>query len=480
MLAPGILGKPIEAHRRINPLAGEPDGGKRGTWTRPRPPVDPLAQRSQSSVGPVSRTFGIIRRFSGMRDSGAIPPDTTGDVGPNHYIQMVNGGGTYVSIYNKTGTLLVRFILSTLWASGPCTGDGGDPVVVYDEMADRWLLAQFPPADSPNLCFAVSQTNDPTGAFYLYTFNTGSFPDYFKIGAWPNGYYVSANEGSYTAYAFDRVKMLAGDAGASFVKFTGKSNFLLPADVDGPMTPDGGGLFFTFKDDSFHGGRDRIELYELTPDFATPANSTFTRIRAFATASFTYTACGFFNLACISQKNTAQKIDALSEWPMQRLVYRRFQTHEALVGNFTVGGGLGEAGAAIRWFELRRTGGNWKLFQEGTHDPGDGHDRFMGSIAIDKYGNIALGYSVSSSTMFPSVAYVTRTERDARGTMGSERILMPGKGSQTGYNRWGDYSAMTVDPTTGCQFWYTNEYYNQTSAGSWKTVVGTFSPRKCR
>lgn len=390
---------------------------------------------------------------------------------------MVNA--TKVAIFNKAGvSVQAPFDLGDLWPSGQtCASNLGDPVVLYDQQADRWILSQL--ATPNHLCFAVSQTADPTGAYHLFTFDVSQLPDYFKVGVWRNGYYVSANEPTYTAYAFNRTKMLAGDPSASFVKFTGQTNFLMPADIDGPNLPAGGGLFYTFKDNSFHGGKDRLELFQLTPDFTVPANSTFTLIRKISISPFTYTVCGFFNLNCIRQKGTTRRLDTVSEWPMQRLAYRRFGTREILVGNFTVGGGMGEKGAAIRWFELRRTGGAWTLFQEGTHDPGDGEDRWMGSIAMDRDGNIALGYSVSSSTMFPSIRYVTRERNDPLGTFGPEKTLRAGSGSQTALNRWGDYSAMSVDPVAGCRFWYTNEYYSVSSGTDWKTTVGAFTIQSC-
>lgn len=491
----------VPDHPRINPLAHEPDRGERGTWTRAYPPIDPLAALSQNALAP---SPPLDLRFNGVRNpfacGGCSPPDTNGDVGRRHYIQIVNA--TKVAIFDKTGTLLKQpFDLGSLWPSGLCAANAGDPIVLFDEIANRWLLSQF--AFPQHLCFAVSTTPNPLGAYHLYTFDVGEFPDYFKVGVWPNGYYVSGNESTYTAYAFDRTKMLAGDNTASFIKFTGETNFLMPADVDGSRLPSGGGLFYTFKDDAFHGGQDRLELFRLTPNFAT-GTGTFDRIKRFPVTPFTYTVCGFFNFDCIPQMDTGQKVDAVSEWPMWRFPYRRFGTHQALVGNFTVGGGTGEAGAAIRWFELRNTGSGWTLFQEGTLDLDDGNDRFMGSIAMDKQGNIALGYSVSSSSLFPSIRYATRSSADALGAMGSEMALMipstwdadeapnealgtfgeertlrKGRGSQTGSNRWGDYSAMTVDPTTDCQFWYTNEFYNPSSESNWKTAVGAFTVPSC-
>ncbi len=458
---------------RINPLAGESGRGALGTRS-PGAGADPLISGGQ----PGGRTPSPGLVFDGTSNptacSSCVPPDTTGDVGPDHYVQMVNT--TKVAIYNKSGTLLTpAFDLSTLFASGPCSiGDAGDPQVLYDEMADRWLLSQFTLTNQ--LCFAISQTGDPTGAYWLYSFTTPDFPDYFKVGVWPTGYYVGTNEGSYAAYVFDRTKMLAGEA-ATFQRFSGQTNFLMPADVDGSSAPESqGGLFYTFKDDSFSahgGGPDRLELFQLTPDFVAPSNSTFSTVATIPITAFTYTVCGFFVFDCIPQPGGAPGLDPVSEWPMQRFAYRRFGDHEALVGNFTVDAGSDRAG--IRWFELRNTGTGYSLHQEGTLAPADGLNRFMGSIAMDEAGDIALGYSVSSSSVFPSIRYSTRTPSDPPGTLQAEQTMKTGGGSQTSTSsRWGDYSAMSVDPANGCDFWFTTEYYGATSQNQWKTAIGKF------
>jgi len=467
-----------EINPRHNPLMFEPDQGHRGTWNRENVPTDPLIHPISENPG---ETPGLDFSFEGTGNptgcGTCAPPDTVGDVGLNHYIQMVNA--TKVAIYNKSGTLVSGpFNLSTLWSSGNCTSNAGDPVVLYDSLADRWLLSQF--ASPSHMCVAISQTADPTGAYFTYTFNVGAFPDYFKFGVWPDAYYMSANEGSYTAYAFDRTNMLTG-AAATFQKFTGGTNLYLPSDVDGPTPPPAGApnLFYTFKDNSFHGGTDRLEVREFHVDWATPANSTFTLVASPNIEAYTFTVCGFFNFDCIRQLGTTQRIDAVSEWPMFRFPYRNFGSHQTLVGTFTVGGGLGEEGAAIRWFELRNTGGGWTLFQEGTFDPGDGHDRFMGSIAMDQAGNMALGFSVSSSTMNPAIRYATRLATDPPGALQTEAVLLNGTGSQTGPNRWGDYSAMGIDPANDCTFWYTNEYYPVTTSSTWKTRVGVFTIPEC-
>jgi hypothetical protein len=214
-------------------------------------------------------------------------------------------------------------------------------------------------------------------------------------------------------------------------------------------------------------------------DWVTPANTTFTLVASPAVTAFTYTPCGFFNFNCIRQLDTVQRFDALAEWPLHRFPYRNFGSYEALVGTFVVGGGLGEEGSAIRWFELRDTGAGWTLYQEGTIDPGDGHDRTNSSIAMDEQGNIGIAYTVSSSSIHPQIRYATRLLTDTLGIMGAEVIMIAPNGSQTGSNRWGDYSAMTVDPSNDCTFWYTNEYYSANSASTWSTLIGVFTIPEC-
>jgi S-layer family protein len=212
----------------------------------------------------------------------------------------------------------------------------------------------------------------------------------------------------------------------------------------------------------------------------TPASSTLTLLPAIPITSFNYTVCGYFVLDCIAQPSPGEKVDAVSEWPMFRFTYRNLRDHEALVGNFTVDvSGTGHAG--IRWFELRKVAaGNWTLFQEGTQAP-DLASRWMGSVAMDANGNIALGFSIAGSALNPSLRYATRLAGDAPGTLDAEETLALGGGVQTdGVNRWGDYSAMSVDPSDDCTFWYTGEYYSVTSARGWRTRIGAFKIPSCR
>ncbi len=463
-----------ETNPRQNPDILNVDPNNRDPYDTGEP--DPLLNRSHNGR---LQTPAVITSFEGIslaNGGGGFPPDTVGDVGPNHYVQMVN---VAFRIFDKNGTSLVGPTnINQLWQGegGQCEiQNAGDPIVLYDRQVDRWLLSQF---FSNGLCIAISQTPDPTGAYYLYTFPTTNFPDYFKFGVWSNAYYMGSNEGSYAVYAFDRTNMLIGATAQGPVRFGGGTNFLMPADLDGSTPPPANspGLFYTFKDNAFHGGNDRLEVYEFSVDFDTPGNSTFTLVDTINITGFTYTVCGFFVFSCIPQPGVTEKIDAVSEWPMWRLQYRNFGAYQTLVSNFAIDVGSDQAG--IRWFELRKTAANWELHQEGTHAP-DSDNRFMGSIAMDQSGNMALGYSVSSSSTFPAIRYATRNADDTTGTLQTEAVLINGSASQSGgFSRWGDYSSMNVDPADDCTFWYTSEYLTNTANG-WQTRIGSFKVPSC-
>jgi hypothetical protein len=440
--------------------------------------ADPLMENGVGGA-PISQLGGV--NFDGItyEEGGTgFPPDTVGDVGPNHYFQSVNAS---FRIWNKSGTPLTGVIPNNqIWSGtgGRCDNNNdGDPIVLYDQLADRWFFTQFVATSGQYaLCAAVSTTPDPLGSYYRYEYPIGSLPDYPKYGVWPDAYYISTNEDTYAAYALNRTAMLSGQSAGS-IKFDGETNLLLPADSDGATPPPAGspGLFYTYKDNSFpnHGGGvDRIEVFEFRPNFGTPASSTFTKVATIPTASFTYTVCGFFNLSCIPMPGTSYKVDALSEWPMARFVYRNMGGYQTLLGNFAVDVGGDRSG--IRWFELRKPSGAWVLHQEGTFAPGNEH-RWTGSIAMDKVGNIGLGYSVSSTSVYPSLGFTTRLASDPAGQMRSESILHAGSASQSfnDVQRWGDYSNLSIDPSDDCTFWFTNEYYD-TSSQYWKTRIGTF------
>lgn len=436
--------------------------------------------------------------FEGLGFQHGWPADPVGDVGPNHYVQMVN---SVFAIYDKKGTELTGAIQhSALWkASGNAcaTTNRGDPVVLYDQLADRWLLAQiaYPGGSSKApffVCIAISKSGDPAGSYYLYTFEvTDAFPDYPKLAVWPDAYYMSSNDSMNSetaevgAFVFDRAKMLAGQPGTMQKFKVTEKNFMLPCDLDGPVPPPTGSpnYFYTFMDDVFWqplgaaASVDRLEIWEFKVDFITPANSKFTKTLELPISVFDYTVCGYLNMDCIPQPGSSVMLDAISEWPMWRLQYMNFGTHETMVGNFTVDTD-GTQHAGIRWFELRKYGtGDWFLYQEGTHSPDSNH-RWNGSLAMDKEGNIALGYSVSGSSLNPGIRYTTRLLTDSLNTLRDETSLVSNGGVQVAGNRWGDYSSMNLDPADNCTFWYTNQYIEPVS-GLWNTRIGTFKIPTC-
>lgn len=461
--------------------------------------VDPVLQ---SSLGGLDMP-APAGSFDGLGNmNGTIPPDTNGAVGPNHYVQWVN---VSFAIYDKaTGTRVYGPAAgSTLWQAlgGPCAArNDGDPVVLYDQLAGRWVMSQFALPNYPSgpfyQCIAVSQTSDPTGAFYLYAFKISDtrMNDYPKLGVWPDAYYMTANQftcsisGCNTwagqgVVAFERAKMLAG-LPAHMVYFDLFSvdatlGGMLPSDVDGPAPPAGTPNYFAEFDDNAWGySPDQVQIWAFHVDWTTPANSTFTKVVALPTQAFDSNMCNYSS-HCIPQPGTTAKVDALSDRFMYRLQYRNFGAYAALVANHTVDVDSTDH-AGIRWYELRNAGSGWSIYQQGTYAP-DGDHRWMGSIAMDKDGNIALGYSVSGAATYPSVRYTGRLATDPLGTLPQgETSLVEGTGSQlSSTSRWGDYSLMAVDPTDDCTFWYTQEYYASTTIAGWRTRIGSFKFASC-
>jgi subtilisin-like proprotein convertase family protein len=447
---------------------------------------DPLLALQEAAPAASDRGFDTpIFNFDGPGYQFLHPPDTNGAVGKDHYIQMINA--TVVSIYNKyTGALILQFDLGVL---GGCSTGIGDPIVLYDHLADRWLLSEFGPGSS--LCVFISQTADPTGAYYSYQFPTPNFPDYPKYGVWPDGYYVSTNESSPAAYALNRSTMLTG-APATSQRFTAPdlSGFgfqaLTPSDWDGFTPPPAGApnYFMRHRDTEAHGPsgfptEDFLEVWAFHVDWTTPANSTFTQVANIATAEFDSNICGLLPFNGIAMpgvpKCAGNSLDPIREVVMFKLQYRNFGSYEVLVGNL-VTDASGNDDAGIRWFELRKVGaGAWTLYQEGTYAP-DAHSRWMGAIAMDGSGNIAMGYNVSSSTVHPSLRYVGRLAGDPLGTMPQgEYTLIAGAGTN-GSNRYGDYSGISVDPIDDCTFWFTGEY---NLSNQWSTRIGAFRFDAC-
>src|SRR6266852_2930461 len=415
-----------------------------------------------------------------------VPPDTNGAVGATQFVQIVN---VTLAVYDKrTGTLVLGpEAINTIWRGfgGPCeAGNGGDPIVLHDQLADRWLISQlqFNSTFSSNQqCVAVSTSSDATGSYNRYEFDFGvNLPDYPKFGVWPDAYYYSANifPSGHTfagaqACAFDRAAMLAGSS-ATKICFQNASSVasLLPSDLDGgTLPPSGSPNFFVEIADSTD-----LDLFQFHVDFANPTNSTFIGPAAISVAPFSEICNRAINLACIPEPPPGEKVDGLGDRLMFRLAYRNFGDHESLVVNHTVAGG---PLAGVRWYEIRSPGASPFVFQQGTVV--DLNINFwMGSIAMDKAGDIALGFSASSMNLDPSVELVGRIPTDPLGTMEGPNVAVAGTGvQQSSFHRWGDYSSMAVDPKDDCTFWYTQEYYKTSGSFNWSTRITAFKFQSC-
>lgn len=449
--------------------------------------LDPVLQNKQ---GP--RPLGPpIQNFDG-NTTGSNPPDTNGEAGPNHYFQTVN---VVFSIYDKTGTRLVGPSGNNVVFAGfggPCEfTNRGDPIVLYDQIADRWLLSQFtaPGAGSATQCVAVSETPDPTGDYFLYEFPTPG-NDYPKLSVWTDGggqssYLAGIRNFSggfnFDAYAFERDEMLTNGTPEAVVfnlsaLVPGANNFL-PADVSGPTLPPAGTPVPWVGMDNPSVPQNELEMLELEVDWGTPANSTLTRLADVPVAQFDGNVC-FFNRSCIPQPNTNVRVDGFADAMMFRLPYRNFGTSQSIVCTHTVDVGDFPDHAGIRWHELTNAGatnGTWALRQEGTYSPDSDH-RWMPSIEINGVGDIMVGYSVSSKTTFPSVRVAGRQAGDPLNQLTfAEGLIVPGLGSQTSSTRWGDYSDMTVDPSDDFTFWYTEQYQAQ-HGGPKNTRIASIAP----
>src|SRR5215211_6039950 len=406
-----------------------------------RPFDDPLADKS---VGLTSALAEIKASTNGVPvdpNARVAPPDTTGDVGPNHYVQWVNLRYSIYTLTRDASNQITAFNLvpgfpkngSVVWQGfgGRCGSDNdGDPIVQYDQLADRWILTQFAVSGTPyTQCVAVSTSPDPTGTYFRYAFSySRSFNDYPKMGVWPDAYYISYNMfrsghsfTGNTVCAFERDKMLIGSAARQACVNTTSGHSLEPSDLEGTTLPPAGSpnLLMSMTTTAIQFWRFAVNWGAGTGTLTGPTN--VAGVAAFSRA------CG--GGACIPQPGTTTVLDSLADRLMYRLSYRNFGDHESLVINHSVTSGTG---VGIRWYELRNAAGqsfasaNPVLFQQGTFAPTNDF-RWMGSAAMDKTGGIAIGYNISSSsTIKPSIRYAYRGPADPLGTMGNETSVQVG------------------------------------------------------
>ena len=431
----------------------------------------------QSTMGSIHNR-APIHSWAGQAATGFFPLDPSGAVGPNHYVQMINA--TTFKVWNKTGTALLTGTLGNLWS--PATANDGDPVVLYDKGADRWFMSQFGQTGN-SIYIAISKTADPTGAWYTYTFTSPVFPDYLKFSVWQDGYYMCSNAQT-RVFAFERAKMLIGDASAKsvYASYTQSptSGFFcpMPADAgDGTLPPAGTKLpFFAYTDNGWGGSNtDAVKVWNTTVTWGTTPTMTATLNATLATAAFDASYNSSWN--DVSQPGTTQMLDGIGGVCMFRAQYKVWSTYNSVVLNWAVK--ISSTQRSIKWVELRQnSSGTWSLYQEGIYTP-DTDTRWMGSIAMDNNGGIALCYMKSnSSTIYPGLYYTGRKACDPLGQMTiAETQVVAGIASQTGgVNRDGDYSETWLDPD-GVTFWHTGMYMG--TGGAQKTQVYSFTLPQC-
>ena len=476
--------EPVNAHKK-----------SMGSGEIPEIISDPTNGLGSSDVGDIKD--GVLQNFNGNKSindlivnaegignlQNKIPPDTEGDVGPNHYLQMINMS---LAVYNKEGDLVFGPVANlTIWQNEPEPWSGssnGDPIVLYDEQADRWLISElsFPghPYGPYYEKIAISLTGDPTGPWYLYGYEYEYFCDYPKIGVWHDGYYMTTNnnwwDGTWHFHAvgvsvFERDSMLIGSSEARRIFYdfypVQEPWSVLPADFDGNPPLENEPAYLAYYKEAFP---DRIMLYSVMTDWGDPASSSIELIETLYPESFS----GSLPEG-IPQPEGAPYLSSMSNRLLYRLQYRNFGSYQTMVTNHTVNTGNDIAG--IRWYEFRNFGFGWNIHQQGTYSPDNTH-RWMGSIAMDCYGNIALGYSVSSNVIYPSIRVTGRFKDDPPGIMTiAEKEIIAGSGVQLSpYHRWGDYSCMSVDPSSPTTFWYTQEYYQVSGDKTWQTRIAAF------
>lgn len=449
------------------------------------------APATASSTSSPTGFAGVGNGFSGPAGTYSVnsaPPDPNLAVGATQVVQVVNQA---FAVFDKTSHAVLQGPLNTntLWSGfgGGCQANNdGDGVVRYDGAANRWVVAQFSVSTSPYLmCVAVSTSNDATGSWYRYSFAFSSFPDYPKLGVWPGSYVTTYNLFNGNTFrgaeacAWPRDAMLAGGVASQLCATTSSAyGGLLPSDQDGSTPPPAGtpNTLLALGTTST-----TLAAWQFAADWSTtPGTLSFSSTPTTLTVASYNPACG--GGTCIPQSGTSNQLDSLGDRLMNRLAYRNFGTYQSWVVSHSVTAG---SAVGVRWYELRDSGSGLTVSQQGTWGGSDGNYRWMPSIAQDKAGDLAVGYSVSSSTRYPSIALTGRSAGDAAGTMTlAESVLKAGGGAQVSYpwqalHRWGDYTAMALDPVDDCTFWYTDEYLASNGQFNWSTWLSSFTFDGC-
>jgi hypothetical protein len=475
------------------PLFEKPERRPAAGFFHQAPGIDAVVQ--EEYLPNISTTKLLNFDGTNSRQAGGVdPPDTNGSVGTRQFVEITNFA---YEVFDKTNghILLAPTPINTIWHGfgGLCeTNNGGDPVALWDKLAERWFVSQLSYTnkfDTFDLCIAVSKTADATGAYNRYAFSTGrNLPDYPKYAVWPDAYYGTNNGGGGSGAepcAFDRKAMLAGKKAIMICFSPGPSTFgFLPSDLDGSTQPPSGAPNHYVELGNL---TNELNEFDFHVDFSHPKRSTFTGPNAIKVPNYILICNDGGNFACVPQPDPGEKVDSLSGLLMFRLAYRNFRDHESMVVAHAVQPGKGStATVATRWYELRAAppGSQFALYQSGTFQHKT-DNLWMASVAMDKQGDIAMGMSVDNSAKLDtSVWYTGRVPTDPLGKMETPTLVVKGSAIQVnGGNRWGDYSSMSIDPTDDCTFWFAQEYYNKKNGGSqssdWTTRLASFKFNGC-
>lgn len=414
-------------------------------------------------------------------------PDTMGSVGVQQYVQWVNN---HIAVFDKTtGHVAAGFPKAgnALWSGfgGACEMNNmGLTTIKYDQLANRWAITQYAYANAGPFyeCIAISTSENAAGSYYRYAFQLDGPINYARFALWPDAYYMAFNmqTSDYSgtvACAIERTKMLQGlPATMQCKRLNTQNNPVIPADLDGILQPPAGnpeyflGLLPPYN----------LLLSQFHVDFDSPIN---TRVDTYNILVKVYgKACPQSNGgACAIQPSTDNQLDMHSDQLMHRFVYKQFADHGSLVATHTIIGPWPKYSPTIRWYELRllpNVENNLPvIYQQGSLGMNSMH-RFLGSIALDKMNNIAIGYNVSSTIIYPSLELAVHETNDPINTM-TIQPLITGIGSQTDHSKWGSVSTMSIDPADDCTFWYTGEYLKRSGSLNWSTFIVKFKLANC-
>lgn len=500
-------------------ITGIPTGGER---------VEQRTMGSRSGVRIVRRFDGLGASFVGPHGATVLrnPSDNSLAVGRRHVVQTVN---TQWAIFRKDGTPLYGPLpTNAVFAGfgGACEQIvSGDAVIRYDQLAHRWLLVlpifrrvpqgmvsngprtaalrvpppvtdstprplpPRPPADSARgdyaMCYAVSATDDPTGAWHRYEFTRPLFPDYPRPAVWPDGYYVPTSTGDEVIEKHlcvaERARMLRGEAARELCRIVPNVNFLNTSDLDGQRLPPAGApnLVLAAGGAQLRGvvESDELQLWRFSVNWQDTSRTTLVGPERIEVAPYRYL-CGGQLTNCVPQPGTDRGLDSQGDKLMPRLIYRRFADHASLVATHSINTANGAGG--VRWYELRvsRTG-NVALSQQGTFAP-DSLYRWLPSAAMDRIGNIGIGYSAGDRHTYAGQRFAGRSPSHPPGTLGFREVrLAEGAAAQTSTLRWEDYTQTAVDPVDDCTIWYVGDYL-RAGATTYSTKIGAFRMPGCR